>query len=1200
MPFTSTSDNLDTTIVSRERIAEISLTDPDDPTSIFGMNVLTATDDRFEFVYTNRYEPVAGQNTYRHFYDLYAVAGAAFDHETESMIVFTIYANSHPDIQENDRYPYNSVSTTFTLTVADVNERPTDITLEGAVDNEITKTTSNNAGGIKIGQLGGVDPDAVDDVNGEDPDNQFGEFEFILDKTSAYDPDMPDIEIRTDVNGDSFAYLSKTASELRYVNYLVARIEIKDNPGADESERLSHSEDFAINLDHPLTIDVTSSSVSVKEDDQLIFGQAHGNAISVYGLDGEATTVTISVSSGKLSTGGQTITYEDDQGVERSFATASVYNSAEDEHQLTFTNIDEHDLTALLEGLVYIPNADSNGNDKLKIDITKGAEIKEASIAITIESVDPVNEAPRIIGFGDVVKYQDNVNNFVFKASVNSDYTISRTAQTEDIAAIGLSATDSVTIEDDDGYTVANGKLYFRVIESATRKTVAPYDEYKDYIKLRTSLPAGEAGVYLDGMNLKYRSATTADVTIGNLAKHEHTGSQEYGYFLVEYIFAFSSKPASFVGTEGDWEDVLKDALVNLLNVVETDPTSDPNKTDVAGELDGSISGEDASTRKLVNIYQKTLVTVQFEDVKAQAKSDQEGVLVINDQTFEALRETSDVLTGIITQTLVKPDTYDYPPPSKNVDAIITYNIIDAMVTKDAQGNNAAWKDTETHLDKTSDDLLQISYYFADEDSDIATLKTIIENSPVDIGKITTSLLRDEIEDALEKIEKVAKIKFTEYTGAFNRSEVELVFSLIEPLLNGPDDIAGITDIVTEATSARRLGWIGVEEGAGQLIILHEILHALGLRHPGLQYGNEDAPFLPSDQAIFSNTVMAYTNKYGLQPQEDNALPNQPQLYDIDALGVLYGLNEATEDNDYDFTSKIGAYETIYDRGGIDTLNFNGDIYSQGITLDLTPGTRSYFKKSNDQNTLVDVNFLVVDESDLENFSDNNDLENVDLENVIGSPADDHIYGNDANNQLEGEAGADLLDGRGGMDTVSYKLSDAGVNVDLSKKKQAVSTDKDDHSSGDILINIEHIIGSKQNDVLKGNRDHNRIEGGKGDDTLTGDGGKDIFVVRFALDTSEPERDTITDFQSGVDKIKIQTTDTMLDLEAAFNAEQIGIKKTGAHTLELYLASNEDHAVAVTFVDAIDLANAIDFDGFTGMLLGDEDEMNIGNHFELV
>ncbi|NER32206.1 MAG: lysophospholipase, partial [Symploca sp. SIO1C4] len=64
----------------------------------------------------------------------------------------------------------------------------------------------------------------------------------------------------------------------------------------------------------------------------------------------------------------------------------------------------------------------------------------------------------------------------------------------------------------------------------------------------------------------------------------------------------------------------------------------------------------------------------------------------------------------------------------------------------------------------------------------------------------------------------------------------------------------------------------------------------------------------------------------------------------------------------------------------------------------------------------------------------------------------------------------------------------------------------------DTLTNIENIVGSAFNDVLKGDNNANIIDGGKGDDLFTGLGGSDTFILR-----SGDGIDTITDFEDGID-----------------------------------------------------------------------------------
>lgn len=69
---------------------------------------------------------------------------------------------------------------------------------------------------------------------------------------------------------------------------------------------------------------------------------------------------------------------------------------------------------------------------------------------------------------------------------------------------------------------------------------------------------------------------------------------------------------------------------------------------------------------------------------------------------------------------------------------------------------------------------------------------------------------------------------------------------------------------------------------------------------------------------------------------------------------------------------------------------------------------------------------------------------------------------------------------------------------------------------------IENGIAGAGNDTLIGNDVGNQLDGGKGNDVLTGNGGNDVFVFNNVGGS-----DTITDFTRGSDKIDVSGIDAI-------------------------------------------------------------------------
>jgi len=176
-------------------------------------------------------------------------------------------------------------------------------------------------------------------------------------------------------------------------------------------------------------------------------------------------------------------------------------------------------------------------------------------------------------------------------------------------------------------------------------------------------------------------------------------------------------------------------------------------------------------------------------------------------------------------------------------------------------------------------------------------------------------------------------------------------------------------------------------------------------------------------------------------------------------------------------------------------------------------------------------------------------------DDLYGGAGNDFSYGGDGNDyidawrgddELHGGRGADILRGGAGYDTASYFDSESGVTIDLSvlhlhvagRYKYYYAHGFGGDAEGDLLRNIESLIGSDHDDILTGDDSNNRLEGGDGDDvlsggngddwlqggsgrdTLTGGAGRDLFVVDGVSSDLE-FADRIIDFAGGEDRIFI-------------------------------------------------------------------------------
>jgi len=277
------------------------------------------------------------------------------------------------------------------------------------------------------------------------------------------------------------------------------------------------------------------------------------------------------------------------------------------------------------------------------------------------------------------------------------------------------------------------------------------------------------------------------------------------------------------------------------------------------------------------------------------------------------------------------------------------------------------------------------------------------------------------------------------------------------------------------------------------MTMIHEMGHALGLKHPENYGGDADGlqPFLPFAAGNNDYTVMAYD--YGNYANAANPAET-PMLYDVLAMQYLYGANTGYNAGNtvYNITGALTT-QAIWDAGGVNQFNTTG--YGGNVSLDLRQGGVS---------TVGQSNYFVSYNTHIQQA-----LTGSGNDSIIANNAGDFISSGQGNDSITGGAGNDTISTGKGDDIIHSGSGPADINGNMGN-------DTIIGGSGSSLLQ-----GGQGNDSITGGSGHDTISGNLGNNTMTGVSGANIFL--FNNFNGPIGQDVITDFHPGSDKIEFNS-----------------------------------------------------------------------------
>lgn len=239
------------------------------------------------------------------------------------------------------------------------------------------------------------------------------------------------------------------------------------------------------------------------------------------------------------------------------------------------------------------------------------------------------------------------------------------------------------------------------------------------------------------------------------------------------------------------------------------------------------------------------------------------------------------------------------------------------------------------------------------------------------------------------------------------------------------------------------------------MTVMHELGHAaIGLGDVTTGTG-WNGKILPAEYNYRTQTIMSYSvvpgSTVGDAPIQGNLsyAATTPMILDILAAQWLYGANmsKGAGDDVYTFLQSKTYHETIWDAGGIDTIN--AEDVSSGVNIDLRPGTLS--DVGSEVTAFISTGPRVLSKTVGIAFG-------AIIENAVGGSGSDILTGNQYANQITGNGGNDTIDTGAGIDTVIYSGNFVDYTlISLMDGSYTVTDNTAGRDGIDIVMNAEKL-----------------------------------------------------------------------------------------------------------------------------------------------